>query len=290
MRFPCLKKNRRKAAAVRTTAFLLLTCATLLSGCASRRWMPFPARNELKQVSRTVVYLAPRHKLSVDNPTNLALSSASGIAGELAGGFLAAGYVSSPATVMIYPVFPGLTELKRYRQFRSHIKPYLPELAKLDLSAYQQRMIRKAVARIGWPGAMPVEAMPAITARGYLQRITAHNQSRATIFIIPRGVRLSNDVRSFVVTYGVAAYMKETGDSGKIRQLDSATIQTVQSIRFPRNIEAYNPLTSPTTDALADRMKMLFGDNARFFMRAFKNALRTEQAKITCYFADSCPS
>jgi hypothetical protein len=290
MKFSLPESNRNKAEPVRAASSLLLACATLLSGCASRHWMPFPARNELKQVSRTVVYLAPQHRLGVNNPPNILLRSAAGVAGELAGNFLATGFLSSPAPVVIYPVISWGPELKEYRQFRSHIKPYLPELAKLDLSAYQQRMIRKAVAQVGWPGAMPVEAMPAVRAPGYLQRITVHNQSRATVFIIPRGVRLSNDVRSLVVIYGVAAYIKEAGDSGKIRQLDSATIQTVQSIRFPLDIEAYNPLTSPTTDALADRMKMLFGNHAGFFMRAFKQALRVEQAKITCYFADSCPS
>lgn len=284
------ERNRKSVAAIRSKSFLLLACAALLCGCASRRWMPFPARNKLKQVSRTVVYVAPRHKLSVDNSPNLALLYASGFAGGGTGSFLATGYLSSPATVFIYPAIIVGTELKQYRQFRSHIKPYLPELAQLDLSAYQRNMIRKAVAGIGWARGTSQGMVPSSRKPGYLKGIARREPSKATIFIIPRGVRLSNDARSFVVTYGVAAYIKQSGNSGKVRQLDSATIQTVQSISFPRNIETYNPLTSPTTDALADRMKMLFGDNARFFMQAFKKALRTEQAKITCYFADSCPS
>jgi len=251
--------------------------------------MPFPDRNRLKQVSRTVVYVAPRHKLNVNNPPNVAALSAAGIAGDLAGSFIASGYMSAPATLVAYPFASVGKELKNYRLFRSHIKPYLPELAQLDLSAYQQSMIQKAVAGIDWPGAMPLEAVPAVSAPGYLERIASHEHSQATIFIIPRGVRLSYDARSISVTYAVAAYIKKPDTSGAAKRLDSATIQTVHHITYPRNIETYNPLTSPTTDALADRMKMLFAGNARMFMQAFNKALHTEQAKIRCYFADSCP-
>lgn len=290
MKFSSPVISHKKAAAIRITSFQLLACAALLSGCASRPWMPFPARNKLKQISRTVIYVEPKGGLGVDSPPNPALLYAGGVAGGEAGTYAATGYLVFPATVFIYPVLLVASDIHKYRRFRTDIKPYLSEVTELNFSGYERDMVRKAVAEIGWPGAMPLEVVPASGARGYLERIAAHNQSRATIFIIPRGVRLSYDVRSIYVTYGVAAYVKNSGDAGKVSRLDSATIQTVQSIRFPRNIEHYNPLTSPTTDALADRMKMLFGDHAGFFMQSFKQALRVEQAKITCYFADSCPS
>lgn len=250
--------------------------------------MPFPERNELKQVSRTVVYVEPEGRFGAGHLPNPALLYASGIAGAETGNYVATGYLGFPASVFIYPAVVVGSEIHQYRLFSSHIKAYLPEIWRLDLSGDERGMIRKAVSHIGWPGAMPLETVPASRKPGYLQGLASRDRSRATIFIIPRGVRMGYEARTIYVTYGVSVYIKDGGGSAKISRLNTATIQTVNHISFPQDIETYNPLTSPTTDALADRMKMLFADNAELFMRAFKKALRTEQAKISCYFADSC--
>jgi len=135
---------------------------------------------------------------------------------------------------------------------------------------------------------MPLVTVPASKKQGYLNGVASCNKTRATIFIIPCGARMGYDAKTILVSYGVAVYLKDADDPGKIDRVDTATIQTLHRIQFPQNIAAYNPLTSPTTDALADRMKMLFDDNADFFKQNFQQALRTEQGKITCYFADSC--
>ncbi len=251
--------------------------------------MPFPERNELKQVSRTVIYVEPKGRLTYAHLPNPALLYASGITGAEAGNYVATGYLGFPAAVFVFPAVAVGSEIHEYSRFKSHIKRYLPEISRLDLSGYERDMIGEAVSHIGWPGAMPLETVPSSTKPGYLKDVASRDRSRATIFIIPRGVRMGYEARTIYVAYGVAVYLKNAGGHGKINRLNTATIQTVHRIRFPRNIQTYNPLTSPTTDALADRMEMLFGDNARFFVGAFNKALRTEQSKISCYFADSCP-
>lgn|GEM_PF-4520198 len=107
---------------------LILGCIVLLGGCASRRWMPFPQRNELKRVTRTVVYVEPQGGLQVSDVPNPALLYASGAAGSEAGYYAVTGFMGFPASVFIYPALYADSDISSYSKYQKDVKPYLPQL------------------------------------------------------------------------------------------------------------------------------------------------------------------
>lgn len=260
-----------------------------LSACAGGPWIPFSHRNELKGMSRTVVYVTPYVAWKLNTFTGVSGLFLSGTAGSLAGFFAIAGFVAPPVDLLMVPLTLTAEESHhRYKAFATDIKPYGDEISHFQIPLEQEKMARRAIAAVPWLQNVAMQTIAQSKGVYFLRKTALREDTQATIFIVPRGVWLSYDAKTLTVSYGVVVYIKDPRRVSKVREFDSETFDTVRTIAYPYAVEHFNPLTAPTNDPVAWRVKVLFSNNGALFVGSLKEMLQAEQWKLTCFFVGSC--
>lgn len=244
-------------------------------------------------MSRTVVYVTPNvpRKLNTfpdaGDTGKLFLSATAGSLARysLAGYLATAGLVVPPVGLLMVPLTLTAGRLKA---FSTHIKPYGNEISHFQIILDQEKMAKRAIAAVPWLQNAAVKTIAQSKNVYFLRRAALHEDTQATIFIVPHRVQLSYDAETLTVSYRVVVYIKDSSRASKVREFDSETFDAVRTIAYPYAVEHFNLLTAPMIDPVAWRMKVLFSNDGALFIGSLKETLQAEQWKLTCYFVGDC--
>jgi hypothetical protein len=246
----------------------------MLGGCATKQAMPASRAITLQKMSKTIIYVTPRHsKIAYQSDlSDMSYSGAffSGFLGGLAGvGLYSWGY-----------------ENQKQLEFRDKLKPYSKELAALPVAAEEKNAATEALSGVSWLKGLKIHEAHPRNDSYFFHHETLRQKTEATLFVIPLGIRLADDAKYVYAYFAVRAYYKHGVEPRTARSLVSSTVEARQAITYPEAVKHFNVLTAPTATPLGWRLQLLFAHDARMLRSAIKVVMQKASWDLRAYFPD----
>ena len=232
-------------------------------------------RNDLKGMSKTVVYVMPSASAAVgqkiawgDYPFG---PDGSNVTGFFLGGLF----------------YSSMNAFYRDKAFSGELQDRSAELEKMDIPSMMEVNLHQALSGVTWLRHVPYKVMQLHSGKNSIRSLIMHDDSKATIVVVPKAF-IRDDAEVVGIIYSLTTYTKYYKSRVRIRELDRQTIESSIKIKYPDKYQHFNILTAPTTSAAALRLQYLFSSQGEVLDNALKVSTQRAGWKITCYLAESC--